>query len=64
MIRTREEIIQHYADDREHVSPIIQEYLNTSPRRDFTEEHKPSEAVQKYLDSEKEKINPILKDYM
>lgn len=60
---TKEEILNAYLTD-EHPSPVIQYMRMTSPRRDFTEEHKPNEAVQKYLDSEKEKINPILTEFM
>lgn len=60
---TKEQILSSYMTD-EHVSPIIQDYINTTPRREITDtEHKPSAAIQRYLEQE-ETMNPIIKEFM
>ena len=58
MIRTKEEILKYYTDDREHVSPIIQDYLNTTPHHNFTDAgRKPNKAVQQFLDVQEQEAH-------
>lgn len=61
---TKEQILSSYMTD-EHVSPIIQDYINTTPRRDIdiTSPSPTSERIKKYLEQE-ETINPIIKEFM
>lgn len=65
MIRTKEEILEYYTDDREHVSPIIQDYLDATPHHNFIDTvRKPNKAVQQFLDAqEQEAHNPIIDYY-
>lgn len=65
MIRTKEEILKYYSDEGEHVSPIIQDYLNTTPHHIFTDagQKQPNKAVQQFLDTQEE-TNEIIKQYL
>lgn len=64
---TKEQILSSYMTD-EHVSPIIQDYINTTPRREIDNiaPSPTSERIQKVIDAleEETKPNPILTEYM
>ena len=64
MIRTKEEILKYYTDDREHVSPIIQDYLDATPHHIFMDAvRKPTKPVQQFLDAQEE-TNEIIRQYL